>query len=90
VQEFHEARLVKITHGGLAIRLDPFGMLDPEVVVNLLPKLGVRVDFVRYSHWLGDFTQSAALCSLGLIDAALGRKQEALSEGRSAVEFLPI
>ena len=33
---------------------------------------------------------SAELCSLGLIDAALGRKQEALSEGRRAVELLPI
>jgi TolB-like protein/class 3 adenylate cyclase len=35
-------------------------------------------------------TQSGALCSLGLIDAALGRKQEALSEGRRAVELLPV
>jgi TolB-like protein/Tfp pilus assembly protein PilF len=30
-----------------------------------------------------------ALCVLGLIDAALGRKEEALREGRRAVEFLP-
>jgi serine/threonine-protein kinase len=37
-----------------------------------------------------DFTQSPALCFLGLIDAALGRKQEALSEGRRAMELLPI
>jgi serine/threonine protein kinase/tetratricopeptide (TPR) repeat protein len=29
-----------------------------------------------------------ALCALGLIDAALGRKQEALREGRRAVELL--
>jgi len=29
------------------------------------------------------------LCVLGLIDAALGRKQEALREGRRAVELLP-
>ena len=29
------------------------------------------------------------LCVLGLIDAALGRKQEALDEGRRAVELLP-
>jgi tetratricopeptide (TPR) repeat protein len=33
---------------------------------------------------------SATLCLLGLIDAALGQKQEALSEGRRAVELLPI
>jgi hypothetical protein len=47
VEQFHGARLVRITRGALAIWLDPFGMLDPEVVVNLLPKLGVGVDLVR-------------------------------------------
>jgi serine/threonine-protein kinase len=31
-----------------------------------------------------------ALCVLGLIDAGLGRKEEALREGRRAVELLPI
>src|SRR5262249_50795536 len=31
-----------------------------------------------------------ALCVLGLIDAALGRKDEAIREGRSAIELLPI
>jgi serine/threonine-protein kinase len=31
-----------------------------------------------------------ALCVLGLIDAALGRKNEALEEGRRAVELVPI
>ena len=31
-----------------------------------------------------------AVCVLGLIDAALGRKEEALREGRRAVEFLPV
>jgi hypothetical protein len=31
-----------------------------------------------------------ALCVLGVIDAALGRKEEALSEGRRAVELLPV
>ena len=30
-----------------------------------------------------------ALCVLGLIDAGLGRKEEALREGRRAVELLP-
>jgi len=50
VELFHQERLVRITHGTVAIWLDPFGMLDPEVVVNLLPKLGVRVDFVRRGH----------------------------------------
>ena len=30
------------------------------------------------------------LCVLGLIDAALGRKEEALNEGRRAIELLPL
>src|SRR4029450_8625122 len=30
------------------------------------------------------------LCVLGLIDAALGRKEQALREGRRAVELLPV
>ena len=37
-----------------------------------------------------DDAESGHLCFLGLIDAALGRKQEALSEGRRAVELVPV
>jgi TolB-like protein/Tfp pilus assembly protein PilF len=33
---------------------------------------------------------AGALCILGLIDASLGRKEEALSEGRRGVELLPV
>jgi len=54
VELFYQTRLVRITNGTLAIWLDPFGMLDPEVVVNLLPKLGVRVDFVRRGQWFAE------------------------------------
>ena len=35
VEQFHKA------HGGFAISLDPFGMLDPQALVNLLPAPGV-------------------------------------------------
>ena len=31
-----------------------------------------------------------AVCALGLIDAGLGRKEDALREGRRAVELLPV
>ena len=31
-----------------------------------------------------------ALCVLGMIDAALGRKEDAIREGRRAVELLPV
>ena len=54
VEQFHEARLVRITHGGFAIWLDPFGMLDPQIVVNLSPELAVGVDLMRRANWLGE------------------------------------
>ena len=56
IELFREARLVRITQGGLAIWLYPFGMLDPQVVVNLLPEFGVGVDLVRHGNWLGETT----------------------------------
>jgi hypothetical protein len=54
VQEFREACLVSITHGRFAIWLDPFGMLDPQLVVNLLQEPGVRADLARQSHRLDE------------------------------------
>jgi len=53
-EQFPEARLVRIARGTFAIRLDPFGMLNPQIVVNLLLELGVRVDLARHGHWLGE------------------------------------
>jgi hypothetical protein len=50
VQLFHQTRLVRITHGRFAIWLDPLGMLDPKIVVNLFPELGVIMDFVRHRN----------------------------------------
>jgi hypothetical protein len=38
----------------------------------------------------GQPSYGPALCVLGLIDAGLGRKEEALREGRRAVELLPV
>ena len=57
IEQFHEARLVRITRGGFAILLDPFGMLDPQVVVNLSQELGVGVDLVSHGHWLGEINE---------------------------------
>jgi TolB-like protein/class 3 adenylate cyclase/Flp pilus assembly protein TadD len=37
-----------------------------------------------------DPADASKLCVLGLIDAALGRKEEAMREGRRAVELLPL
>ena len=47
-EQFREARLVRITRGAFTIGLDPFGMLDLQVVVDLLLELGVGVDLVRH------------------------------------------
>ena len=52
MEQLHETRLVRIAHGTVAIWLNPFGMLDPKIVVNLLPKLGVGVDLLRHGNWL--------------------------------------
>ena len=46
-EQFQEARLVKITHWGLATWLDPLGMLEPQVVVNLFAELGTSTNLVR-------------------------------------------
>ena len=53
-EQFPEARLVRITRGGAAIGVNPVGMLDPQIVVNLFPEFGVSVDLVRHGNWLGD------------------------------------
>jgi hypothetical protein len=45
-EQFREARLVRITPRAFAISLDPFGMLNPQVVVNLSLKFGHGVDRV--------------------------------------------
>jgi hypothetical protein len=54
VERFHEARLVRITHKGAAIGIDPFGMLDPQSLVNPLLELGIGVDLVIHGYWLGE------------------------------------
>ena len=54
IEQFHETSLVRIAHGTIAIWLNPFGMLDPKIGVNLLPKIGVGVDLMRSGGWFGD------------------------------------
>ena len=50
IDQFHEAGVVRITNGRLATWLHPFGMLESQVVVNLLPKLGIGADLVRHGY----------------------------------------
>ena len=59
-EQFREARLVRIAHGTLAIGLDPFGMLDSQIVVNLLLELSVSVDLVIHRNRLGAGFKGAA------------------------------
>jgi hypothetical protein len=49
VEHFRKARLVRIARGGFAIWLHPFGMLDPQIVVNLLLELGVGMDLMKHA-----------------------------------------
>jgi len=35
IEQFHQARLVRITHRGPPILLNPFGILDPQIIVDL-------------------------------------------------------
>ena len=72
IEQHHEARLVRITNRRLAIWLHPFGMLQTQVVVNLLPKLGVRMDLVKHGYSLFERFKDAA----GVFRQRLGRKFE--------------
>jgi serine/threonine-protein kinase len=48
----------------------------------------IRLEMENQVHEQPDYAQ--AFCVLGMSDAALGRKEEALREGRRAAELLPI
>jgi hypothetical protein len=49
-EQFHQARFIRIAHWRLAILLDPLGMLDPEVVMNLLQQVRVSADLLGHEH----------------------------------------
>ena len=54
IEQFRQTRLVRITHGRFAVWFDPFGVLKPKVVVNLLPELRVSVDLMMQRRWLSE------------------------------------
>ena len=54
IEQFREAHLVRITDRGLAIWLDPIGVLNPQVVMNLLPEFGIGMNLVRHCCLLGE------------------------------------
>src|SRR4029077_8136541 len=61
VEQFQEA------HGGFTIWLDPFGVLDPQVGVDLFPAPGVvdRRSCLRRTKWQGEDLQRGATKVLG-------------------------
>jgi hypothetical protein len=51
IERFCQARLVRITQGRLAIWLNPFRVLDPEILVNLFPQVCVRLELAKHGRW---------------------------------------
>jgi hypothetical protein len=69
-----------------AVALQPTAQLYHALdVVSRLRLDGAAVFPRQHRRFVG-----SALCVLGLIDAALGRREEALREGQRAVELLPV
>jgi len=54
IEQFREAHLVRITDGGLAVWLDPIRVLNPKVMMNLLPEFGVGMNLVRHCCLLSE------------------------------------
>src|SRR5207253_10554389 len=91
-EQFREQRLVRIAHGRLAIGLGPFGMLDPQIVVNLLLELGVGVDLVIHGYcpgkiqvWRGMVPTKGSAespTSIGAVSARYGRVRVFQREAR--------
>src|SRR4030095_4352757 len=75
VERSREAGLVRIAHGTLAIGLYPFGMLDPQIVVNLLPEFGVGMDLLIHGYWPGErFKGGATVRTMGSAESLTGMR----------------
>jgi hypothetical protein len=61
IQRFYQARLVRVIHRRLAICLNPFRVLDPQVVVNLFPQLCVCMELVKHDQRLFDYLGATAI-----------------------------
>jgi len=86
--------------GGNALALSPTIRFNHDFVEGLIARMrgdataaraaftAARAKQEELVHTGPDY--APALCVLGLIDAGLGRKEDALREGRRAVELLPV
>jgi TolB-like protein/Tfp pilus assembly protein PilF len=87
-----------------ALGSNPFGydqmLFGPKINQGLIARLASDHEKAQAAFTLAREQQEkivdtqpdypAAVCTLGVIDAALGRKQEALREGRRAMELVPV
>jgi TolB-like protein/Flp pilus assembly protein TadD len=87
-----------------ALGNNPFGydqmLFNPRMNEGLIARLANNQEKARIAFGLAREQQQkvvqaqpeygAAVCLLGVIDAALGRKEEALQEGRRAMELVPV
>lgn len=64
----------------------PFTTADGSTICSIL----VRANALLQQQGLAQPNYAPAACLLGLIDAGLGRKEDALREGRRAMELLPV
>jgi TolB-like protein/class 3 adenylate cyclase len=75
-------------------------LFDPKFNEGLIARLAAEKEKARAAFTVAHEQQekivraqpeyAAAICILGLIDAALGRKEEALRGGRRAIELVPV
>src|SRR5947207_13089854 len=76
--QFREPRLVRITDGGAAIGVDPVGVLDPQIIANLLLELGGGVELVVHGYCPdSSVTRGASYNGLGRITAERWRREPA-------------
>jgi hypothetical protein len=52
VDQLRQAPLVGIAGGTVTVGPDPLGVLDPQVLVNLLLKLAIGMNLVRHDNFL--------------------------------------
>src|SRR5439155_1687271 len=89
-RNFFMLQQIAISYGYLRRYAEEKAMLDRALAIEPndidTKTASASVEF----HWQAEPDYGPPLCVLGLIDAGLGRKEEALREGRRAVELLPV
>src|SRR5216117_478043 len=61
--QLRQAPLVGIARGTVTVGLDPLGLLEPQVFMNLLLQLAVGMNLMRHDNFLGEGLNQIASCS---------------------------